>query len=49
MTMLDFNLFDFNSRVFPGIDSMNVRHERPGAHPHRQSDDDQPPDSSARP
>jgi FtsP/CotA-like multicopper oxidase with cupredoxin domain len=25
MTMLDFNLFSFNSRVFPGIDSMNVR------------------------
>jgi FtsP/CotA-like multicopper oxidase with cupredoxin domain len=24
-TMLDFNLFTFNSRVFPGIDSMNVR------------------------
>ena len=25
MTMLDFNLWAFNSRVFPGIDSMNVR------------------------
>ena len=25
MTMLDFNLFNFNSRVFPGIDSLNVR------------------------
>ena len=25
MTMLDFNLFSWNSRVFPGIDSMNVR------------------------
>jgi hypothetical protein len=25
MTMLDFNLFAFNSRVFPGIASMNVR------------------------
>ncbi len=24
-TMLDFNLWTFNSRVFPGIDSMNVR------------------------
>jgi manganese oxidase len=24
-TMLDFNLFAFNSRVFPGIDSLNVR------------------------
>jgi FtsP/CotA-like multicopper oxidase with cupredoxin domain len=24
-TMLDFNLWAFNSRVFPGIDSMNVR------------------------
>ena len=26
MTMLDFNLFNFNSRVFPGIDHMVVRH-----------------------
>ncbi len=26
MTMLDFNLFNFNSRVFPGIDSLAVRH-----------------------
>ena len=25
-TMLDFNLWTFNSRAFPGIDSMNVRH-----------------------
>jgi FtsP/CotA-like multicopper oxidase with cupredoxin domain len=25
MTMLDFNIFSFNSRIFPGIDSMNVR------------------------
>jgi FtsP/CotA-like multicopper oxidase with cupredoxin domain len=25
MTMLDFNLFTFNSRIFPGIGSMNVR------------------------
>jgi manganese oxidase len=25
MTMLDFNLWTFNSRVFPGIDSMHVR------------------------
>ena len=25
MTMLDFNLWTFNSRVFPGIDSMPVR------------------------
>jgi len=25
MTMLDFNLFSWNSRVFPGIDSLNVR------------------------
>ena len=25
MTMLDFNLFSFNSRIFPGIDSMKVR------------------------
>ncbi|MEJ8852405.1 copper oxidase [Variovorax rhizosphaerae] len=26
MTMLDFNLWSWNSRVFPGIDSLNVRH-----------------------
>ncbi len=26
MTMLDFNLWTFNSRIFPGIDSMNVRY-----------------------
>ncbi|HEY0858742.1 MAG TPA: copper oxidase [Albitalea sp.] len=26
MTMLDFNLFAWNSRIFPGIDSLNVRH-----------------------
>ena len=25
MTMLDFNLFNFNSRVFPGIDPLVVR------------------------
>jgi FtsP/CotA-like multicopper oxidase with cupredoxin domain len=25
MTMLDFNLWTFNSRIFPGIDSFNVR------------------------
>ena len=25
MTMLDFNLFSWNSRIFPGIDSLNVR------------------------
>ena len=25
-TMMDFNLFNFNSRVFPGIDSVVVRH-----------------------
>lgn len=29
MTMLDFNLWSWNSRVFPGIDSLNVRqHDR---------------------
>jgi len=26
MTMLDFNLWAWNSRIFPGIDSLNVRH-----------------------
>ena len=25
MTMLDFNIFTWNSRIFPGIDSLNVR------------------------
>jgi FtsP/CotA-like multicopper oxidase with cupredoxin domain len=25
MTMLDFNLWSWNSRIFPGIDSLNVR------------------------
>jgi FtsP/CotA-like multicopper oxidase with cupredoxin domain len=25
MTMLDFNLWTFNNRIFPGIDSLNVR------------------------
>ncbi|MDP9898308.1 multicopper oxidase family protein [Variovorax ginsengisoli] len=29
MTMLDFNLWSWNSRIFPGIDSLNVRlHDR---------------------
>ena len=27
MTMLDFNLWSWNSRIFPGIDSLNVRHK----------------------
>jgi len=26
MTMLDFNIWSWNSRVFPGIDTLNVRH-----------------------
>ncbi len=26
MTMLDFNLWAWNSRIFPGVDSLNVRH-----------------------
>jgi len=26
MTMLDFNLWTWNSRIFPGVDSLNVRH-----------------------
>jgi FtsP/CotA-like multicopper oxidase with cupredoxin domain len=25
MTMMDFNLWSWNSRIFPGIDSLNVR------------------------
>ncbi len=49
MTMLDFNLWAWNSRIFPGVDTLNVRHEGPGAHPRRQPDDDQSPDPPARP
>jgi FtsP/CotA-like multicopper oxidase with cupredoxin domain len=26
MTMLDFNLWSWNSRIFPGVDTLNVRH-----------------------
>jgi hypothetical protein len=48
-TMLDFNLWTFNSRVFPGIDPMPVRAGRQGAHPRRQPDDDEPSDPPARP
>ena len=32
-TMLDFNLWCWNSRAFPGIDHLVVRKERQGAHP----------------
>ena len=46
-TMTDFNLWTWNSRVFPGIDPLVVR-GRPRACAHRQPDDDQSPDSSAR-
>jgi FtsP/CotA-like multicopper oxidase with cupredoxin domain len=48
-TMLDFNLWTWNSRAFPGIDSLNVAEGRPRAHPHRQPDHDQPPDPHPRP
>ncbi len=42
MTMLDFNLWAWNSRIFPGIDSQRAA-EGQGTHPHRQPDDDEPP------
>ena len=48
MTMLDFNLWAWNSRVFPGIDPLRLQLRRQGSHPHRQSDHDQPPDPQAR-
>jgi hypothetical protein len=48
-TMTDFNLWTWNSRVFPGIDPLVCRGPATGAHPHRQPDHDQPPDPPARP
>jgi outer membrane protein TolC len=47
-TMLDFNLWTWNSRAFPGIDSLR-QEGRPGAGAHRQPDHDQPPDPHPRP
>ena len=49
MTMLDFNLLTFNSRVFPGHRCHGRAPRRPSAHPHRQPDDDQPSDPHAWP
>ena len=48
-TMLDFNLWTFNSRVFPAIDPSGGADGRAGAGSGRQPDDDQPSDSPARP
>ena len=48
-TMTDFNLWTFNSRVFPGIDPSGGAPGRPRARPHRQPDHDQPPHPHARP
>ena len=49
MTMLDFNLLDVQQPRLPGHRSAGRAAERPRAHPHRQPDDDQPPDPPARP
>ena len=48
MTMLDFNLWTFNSRVFPGIDHLVGAQGRPRARAGRQPDHDQPSDPHAR-
>ena len=48
MTMTDFNLWTWNSRVFPGIDPLVVRQWRPRARAHRQSHHDQSSDPHAR-
>ena len=39
--MLDFNIWTWNARVFPGIDVLPVRLGRPGARPDGQSHHDQ--------
>ena len=48
MTMTDFNLWTWNSRVFPGIDQLVGAQGRPRARAHRQSHHDQPSDPHAR-
>ena len=48
MTMLDFNLWAWNSRVFPGIDPLGGAPRRSRARAHRQSHHDQPSDPHAR-
>jgi FtsP/CotA-like multicopper oxidase with cupredoxin domain len=47
--MTNFNMWTWNSRVFPGIDPLPVRPGRPGARAHRQPHHDQSSDPSARP
>ena len=47
--MTDFNMWTWNSRVFPGIDPLPVRLGDTRPRPHRQSHHDQPSDPSARP
>jgi hypothetical protein len=48
MTMTEFNLWSWNSRVFPGIDPLRGAAGRPRAYQGRQSNHDQPPDPQAR-
>ena len=45
--MLDFNLWAWNSRIFPASTAQRAP-GRQGAHPHRQPDHDQPPHPPAR-
>ena len=45
--MTDFNMWTWNSRVFPGIDVLPVSAQRPRAHQDGQSHHDQPSDPSA--
>ena len=49
MTMTDFNLWTWNSRVFPGIDPSGGAARRSRARAHRQSHHDQPSDPYAWP
>ena len=48
-TMTDFNLWTWNSRVFPGHRSAGRAQGRPRARAHRQPHHDQPSDPPARP
>ena len=48
MTMTDFNLWTWNSRVFPGHRPSGGAQGRPRARAHRQSHHDQPSDPHAR-
>ena len=47
--MTDFNMWTWNSRVFPGIDPLPVRLGDRVSSPHRQSHHDQPSHPSSRP